>query len=304
MSKRFVAVGECMVEMSGGEDRQYRLGYAGDTLNTAWYARALLPEGWSVDYVTAVGDDRYSEEMVAFIADAGIGTASMRRIAGKRPGLYLIHQEKGDRKFTYWRDSSAARLLADDGPALNAALGGADIVYFSGITMAILDPRARGRMLNAIVAAREAGALVAFDPNIRPALWSSDDVMRSVITSAATISDIVLPTHSDEAPVFGDTDVEGTAKRYLALGVREVAVKDGGNPALIATADETVLVAPRPDARIIDPTGAGDSFNGSYLSSRMKGLGLGESATAAHATAAAVVGHKGALVDRNLLKLD
>ena len=302
MVKRFVSVGECMVEMSGGEDRQYRLGYAGDTLNTAWYAKALLPQDWRVDYVTAVGDDRYSDEMVAFIAAAGIGTGSMQRIAGKRPGLYLIHQEKGDRKFTYWRDSSAARLLADDRPALDAALGGADLVYFSGITMAILAPRARGRLLHAIVAAREAGALVAFDPNIRPALWSSEDVMRSVLTAAATISDFVLPTHSDEAPIFGDRTPQATAERYLGLGVREVAVKDGGDPALIATAEETVMVPPRTDVRMVDPTGAGDSFNGSYLSSRMGGLGLMESAAAAHAVAAAVVGHKGALVDRALLE--
>jgi len=292
-----------MVEMSGGEDRNYRLGYAGDTLNTAWYARALLPEEWSVDYVTAVGDDRYSDEMVSFIAAAGIGTRSMRRIAGKRPGLYLIHQEKGDRKFTYWRDSSAARLLADDRPVLDAALKGADLVYFSGITMAILEPRARGRILSAVIAAREAGALVAFDPNIRPALWTSDSVMRSVLTAAATVSDIVLPTHSDEAPVFGDGSPEQTAERYLGLGVREVAVKDGGNPALIATADDRVMVAPRADVQVIDPTGAGDSFNGSYLSSRMAGLSLAASATAAHGTAAAVVGHKGALIERALLRL-
>ena len=57
--KRFVSVGECMIEMSGGTDDLYRLGYAGDTLNTAWYARALLPQDWQVDYVTALGDDRY-----------------------------------------------------------------------------------------------------------------------------------------------------------------------------------------------------------------------------------------------------
>ena len=114
MSKRFVSIGECMIEMSGGEDRQYRLGFAGDTLNTAWYMRALLPADWQVDYVTALGDDLYSEQMAGFIAGAGIGTGHIRRIAGRRPGLYLIHQAEGDRHFTYWRDQSAARQLADD----------------------------------------------------------------------------------------------------------------------------------------------------------------------------------------------
>ena len=102
----------------------YRLGYAGDTLNTAWYMRALLPEDWEVDYVTALGDDMYSGQMRAFIDKAGIGTGHIQTIEGRRPGLYMIHQDKGDRHFTYWRGQSAAKLLADDPAALEAALDG------------------------------------------------------------------------------------------------------------------------------------------------------------------------------------
>ncbi len=142
MTKRFVSIGEAMIEMSGGEGGMYRLGYAGDTLNTAWYAKALLPEDWQVDYVTALGDDMYSGEMRAFIAKAGIGTDRIQTIANRRPGLYMIHQEKGDRHFTYWRGQSAAKQLADDVEALEAAVVGADTVYFSGISMA--NPRAAG----------------------------------------------------------------------------------------------------------------------------------------------------------------
>ena len=90
MTKRFVSVGEAMIEMSGGEEGLYRLGYAGDTLNSAWYAKALLPEGWSVDYATALGDDMYSNEMRAFIAKAGIGTEKIQTIAGIRDTYTII----------------------------------------------------------------------------------------------------------------------------------------------------------------------------------------------------------------------
>ena len=79
---RFVSVGECMIEMSGGEDGLYRLGYAGDTLNTAWYARACLPEDWDVDYVTALGDDMYSEQMADFFDENG--RFGCKRLAIKR----------------------------------------------------------------------------------------------------------------------------------------------------------------------------------------------------------------------------
>jgi 2-dehydro-3-deoxygluconokinase len=298
VTKRFVSVGEAMIEMSGGEEGLYRLGYAGDTLNSAWYAKALLPEGWSVDYATALGDDMYSNEMRAFIAKAGIGTGRIQTIAGRRPGLYMIHQAGGDRHFTYWRGQSAAKLLADDTEALEAALVGADIVYFSGISMAILAPRARGRLMHAIVKAREAGAKVVFDPNVRPALWTNAKVMASTLTAAATIADIVLPTHSDEAPVFGDASPEATAARYLEIGASEVVVKNGAEPALVATREGLSEFVPAPKAdKVVDATGAGDSFNGGYLSARQRGVAPVEAARLAHKVAGVVIGHKGALVD-------
>jgi 2-dehydro-3-deoxygluconokinase len=301
LSKRFVSIGECMIEMSGGEERQYRLGFAGDTLNTAWYARALLPADWQVDYVTALGDDLYSEQMLGFFEGAGIGTRHVRRIAGRRPGLYLIHQAEGDRHFTYWRDQSAARQVADDPEALQQALAGAEVIYFSGISLAILAPRARGALMKAIVAARNDGARVVFDPNLRTRLWTSPEIMASTITAAATVADLVMPTHSDEAPVFGDMSPEATAERYLALGVEEVAVKDGAAPALIATATARILVATVP-RQVVDTTGAGDSFNGAYLAARVSGSSTAEAAAAAHRIAGIVIGHRGALVAPELLR--
>jgi 2-dehydro-3-deoxygluconokinase len=301
VTKRFVSIGECMIEMSGGDDRQYSMGFAGDTLNTAWYMRALLPKDWSVDYVTALGDDMYSAQMRSFFSEHGIGTSHIQEIKGRRPGLYLIHQAEGDRQFTDWRGQSAAKLLADDPEALDAALQGADMVYFSGISLAILAPRARGQLMKAIVKARNAGARVVFDPNVRPALWTSAEVMGSALTAAATIADVVMPTHSDEAPVFGDRTPEATAERYLSIGVEEVAVKNGAEPALVATADLRESVpAPKP-GKVVDTTGAGDSFNGAYLAARIAGTGPVEAAKAAHRVAGIVIGHKGALVGPELL---
>ena len=301
--QRLVSIGECMIEMSGGEDRNYRLGYAGDTLNTAWYMRALLGADWSVDYFTGLGTDKYSSDIKAFLDANQIGTSHIRTIPERRPGLYMIHQADGDRHFTYWRDTSAAKLLADDKSVLAKAVEGASMVYFSGITLAILAPRARGRLLGAIVRARDNGARIAFDTNLRPALWTSPRVMAGVLTAAASLCDIVLPTHTDEAPLFGDKTVDETADRYLELGVEEVVVKDGAGEALIATAHERVRVAPLPYAQVIDATGAGDSFNGAYLSARLAGKSLQEAAEAAHRVARVVIGQKGALVDPKLVSL-
>jgi 2-dehydro-3-deoxygluconokinase len=298
---RIVSIGEAMIEMSGGQDGRYRMGFAGDTLNTAYYLRARLGADWSVDYLTAIGDDIYSSQMREHIAGFGIGTGHIREIPGKRAGLYMIHQQDGDRHFTYWRDTSAAKLLADDEKALEAALDGADMIYFSGITLAILSPEARNRLFDMIGKFRNAGAMVGFDPNIRPALWSGKDAIRDALTKAANISTIVLPTHEDEVPYFSDADDEATAQRYRDAGAEEVVVKNGGDPALVVTANGSWRVGTTKAEKVVDATGAGDSFNGGYLAARLSGVEPEGAAKAGHATAGTVIGHHGAIVPKELL---
>lgn len=293
-----------MVELSGGADGTYTLGFAGDTLNTAYYLRARLDAAWAVDYFTALGDDLYSRKMRAHIEACGIGTDAIRTLPGKQAGLYMIHQADGDRHFTYWRSVSAARQLADDEDALAGALANAEVVYFSGITLAILEPQARARLLREVGKRRKAGALVAFDPNIRPALWPDRETVRSALMAAAGVSGLVLPTHADEVPYFGDADDEATVRRYLEAGSEEVVVKNGREPALVATASESVRVAARPVEHVVDATGAGDSFNGAYIAARLSGAGLKEAAELGHRTASIVIGHHGALVPRDRLEVN
>ncbi|VAW16315.1 2-dehydro-3-deoxygluconokinase [hydrothermal vent metagenome] len=301
MNKRFVSIGECMVEMSGGEDGLYRLGFAGDSFNTAWYMRAGLGNGWHVDYVTALGEDIYSAQMRDFFARNRIGTAHIQTIKNKQAGLYLIHQADGDRHFTYWRQDSAARKLADDPDALKAALDGASMIYFSSISLAIVGHNGRKNLLTAIANARRGGAKVAFDPNIRPALWPDTKTLTDSIEAACAGVDIVLPTFDDEQAAFGDNSPEETVLRYQDLGVKEVVVKNGPGMALVAL-DKTRISAPASPVAAIDATGAGDAFNGSYLAARLNGNDLEQSAIAAHKTAALVVQNQGALVDHKLLK--
>src|SRR5262249_28654326 len=150
--------------------------------------------------------------------------------------------------------------------------------------------------------ARAGGARVAFDPNQRPALWTSGRVMGSTINAAATLAEIVLPTFPDEAALYGDASPEAVAERYMSWGAEEVVVKNGAEPAYVAAGESRGFVAPKPGARSVDPTGAGDSFNGAYLSARAQGASPLEAAAAAHALAAIVIGHRGALVPHDRLR--
>ncbi|MCB1518265.1 MAG: sugar kinase [Hyphomicrobiaceae bacterium] len=298
--RRLVSIGECMIEMSGGTGGEYRMGFAGDTLNAAYYARAGLGGDWQVDYLSAVGDDLYSGQMRNFLQSRRIGTAHVKTIPGKRPGLYLIHQADGDRHFTYWRDSSAARLLADDPAALDAGLAGAELVYFSGISLAILSEPARNSLYEALKRARDAGAKIAFDPNVRPALWMDMEAMKAEIARAATHCDFAFPTLSDEKGLFGDADAEACAARYRDWGAGEVVVRNGAANALVASDGGEVSVPAEKVPYPIDPTGAGDSFSGAYLAARLSGSTAEAAAKRAHKVASIVIQHPGALVPLDL----
>src|SRR5579872_5865525 len=106
---RIVSIGEVMVEIARGGDGRYGLAFGGDTFNTAVY---LARAGLRVAYASALGDDPYSDGVLALANAEGIETDLITRVAGRMPGLYLIETEPdGDRRFYYWRDSAPAREL-------------------------------------------------------------------------------------------------------------------------------------------------------------------------------------------------
>lgn len=297
----FAAIGECMIELSGNVGDQWHMGFAGDTFNTAWYVRALTDPQYPVDYVTAFGDDPFSARQRAFFADNGIGTAKSAIYEGARPGLYAITLDGAERSFTYWRSDSAARRLAADPESLSESLAGRDILYFSGVTLAILSPQDRQTLLSALRRARTAGSRIAFDPNFRARLWETADIARATIRAALRLSDIVLPTFQDEVFLFGDATPESTANRLAELGVGEIVVKNGPAPALVAHGPASWSVAATA-APAVDTTGAGDSFNGAYLAARQKGEEPAQAARRAHIVAGLVIGVHGALAPMDAVR--
>jgi 2-dehydro-3-deoxygluconokinase len=302
MAGSMLSIGECMVELMQAEGGLLRKGYAGDTFNTAYYARLFLPADWKVEYLTAVGTDIVSEEMLAFIESTGVGTAHIPRVEGRMPGLYMIHLKDGERSFSYWRSTSAAKLLADDPERLRAAIETSDIVFFSGITLAILSPNAVETLLSELRRAKAGGKRVVFDPNIRPRLWDDAARMRATLEAGARAARMVLPSYDDEATHFGDTTIDATIERYRALGVDEIAVKDGANGVTLQFGGEERMHIPAaPVFRVVDTTSAGDSFNGSFLARLAAGDSPADAAAFAVRVAAAVIGHHGALVAREKL---
>lgn len=295
MRNLIITIGECMVEFAPQEDGSFRQGFAGDTFNMAWYLRRLLPKDWRIDYVTALGDDATSDQMVAFMDRSGIGTSRIARLPGLAPGLYVISINGGERSFSYWRGQSAARQLAADPARLGQVLADAGLLVLSGITLAILPETDRSALLAALSTARAVGARVVFDPNIRPRLWSDAASMRLWVGRAAANADLVLPSFEDERSAFGDLSPDDTANRYLGSGARVVVVKNGGGEIVWREPSGSGCFQPATVASVVDTTAAGDSFNAAFLAAHLRGQTMA-AAVAAADIAARVIQARGALV--------
>jgi 2-dehydro-3-deoxygluconokinase len=295
MSK-VACIGECMVELKQADGGLFSRGYGGDTLNTAVYLARL---GVAADYVTALGDDPLSDEMIAGWAAEGVGTKQVARLPGKLPGLYMIQtDDKGERRFFHWRDSAAARSLMDlpQTPEILDSLAGYDVVYLSAITLSLYGAEGRARLFAAIKRGREAGARFAFDTNFRARGWPDLGVARAVFQDAFAAADIVLASTEDLLPLYPSVTNENLLARIPGA---EVVLKLSEPASIVRLEGVPYPIKAKPvEAPVVDTTAAGDSFAAAYIAARLVGADPIEAARAGHRLAGVVVCHPGAIIPR------
>ena len=295
---RVAAIGECMIELSELDDGRLSRTYGGDTFNTAVYLARL---GGAVDYVTALGDDPFSEEMLAGWRREGVGTAHVLRLAGRLPGLYLIRRDAGgERSFFYWRSAAAARELFElpETPSVIEALGDYDLLYFSGITLSLYGEAGRERLFDALVRARARGGRVAFDTNFRPRGWPDRAVAQAVYRRAFDHADIVLASSEDLELLFGQPRPD---ELTMHAGSAELVLKRPDLTCHVSAPGVDVVVKAEPVPDVVDTTAAGDSFAAAYLAARLGGAAPARAAAAGHRLAGVVVGHRGAIIPRTAM---
>jgi 2-dehydro-3-deoxygluconokinase len=294
-----------MIEIGSpdADDGRVALSVGGDTYNTAVYlARALPRATATVEYVTALGDDPMSDRILDRMTGEGLGTGRVARLPGGLPGLYAIDLDPGgERRFFYWRDASAARRMFDAGGVQVTALAEFDVIYLSGITLAILPPGIRARLTSLCADMRSQGRTVIFDSNYRPRLWDSADEARAAMRAMWDATTIGLPSGDDEAALWGDPTPAAIIGRLRQSGVQEIVVKSGLCGPTLYHADDIQRREGRypPAPVVVDTTAAGDAFNAGYVAARLTGADMTTAAEAGHALACRVIGHRGAILPRD-----
>jgi 2-dehydro-3-deoxygluconokinase len=305
---KVAAIGECMLELSNPlakplqRNMQLQFSYGGDTLNTAVYLARL---GVECAYVTALGDDPYSEWLLQEWEKEQVDTAMVMKMPNRVPGLYVIQtDDEGERSFHYWRKNAPAReLFADEKLAQNIfdQLNRYDVIYLSGITLSLFDDTSLECLFVGLTNLREAGTLIAFDGNYRPAGWASAEKARSAFQRVCAIADLVMPTFDDEAALFGDQSPAETASRLHSYGIGEVVVKQGAEGVFVSEPEKQYWVPTTPVEKITDSTAAGDSFNAAYLAARANGLSPAEAAATGNRLAGSVIQHSGAIISESAM---
>lgn len=277
-----LALGEPMVEFNQtgqGGGRLYLQGFGGDTSN---FAVAAARQGARVGYLSAVGNDPYGLMLRELWEAEGIDHAGVATDTQAFTAIYFVTHDAGGHRFHFFRSGSAASRMAPAGLD-TASIADARLLHLSGITLAI-SASARDTGFAAIEAARAAGTLVSFDTNLRLKLWSIE-AAREAMLHAIARCDLCLPSLDDVVALTGLTDPHALVDRCHALGARMVALKLGGEGALVSDGTRRVRISAFP-CTPVDATGAGDTFGGALAARLVAGDDLFQAARYAAVAAA------------------
>jgi 2-dehydro-3-deoxygluconokinase len=277
-----LAMGEAMVEFNQArrdEPRVYLQGFGGDTSNMAI---AAARSGARAGYLTRVGDDAFGRWLIALWQGEGVDTRAVSVDAAHPTGIYFVNHGPQGHEFSYRRAGSAASCITADALPL-AALRGTRMLHLSAISQAI-SASAQEACTAAIALAREAGAAIVYDTNLRLKLWALPRA-REVIRATLRHVDWALPSLDDSRAIYDVADAEAIVDAYLADGARNVVLKMGAEGCIVAAGGRRVHIAGH-RVTAIDATGAGDCFDGAFVARLARGDDALRAARYANAAAA------------------
>lgn len=298
-----VAIGELLIDMTehGRSESGMRLFEQNAGGAPANVLAALARLGLRTAFIGKVGADGPGEFLAETLRGLGIDTGGLMIDPDWFTTMAFVElSPTGERHFSFARKPGADTQLREEELRRDIAAAGR-VLHFGSLSLT--DEPMRHTTLAAVAAARAAGRIISFDPNYRPLLWKSPAAAIEQMLAGMQLAGVVKVSDEESVLLTGISDPAAAADRLRTLGPSVVVVTLGREGALAATGSGTVHVPIYP-AKVIDTTGAGDSFWGGFLAAMLeRGLTPGtiDSQTArellsvGNAVAACCVGRRGGI---------
>jgi 2-dehydro-3-deoxygluconokinase len=288
------ALGEGMVEFNQTRpgEATWLQGFGGDTSNAVI---AAARAGARTAYLSRVGDDSFGRSLLSLWHAEGVDTSAIDSDPQSPTGLYFVTHGATGHEFSYRRAGSAASRMTPEWLAQRApqaVLKATRFLHVSGISLAI-SPSACETALLAMRRARDHGARVAFDANLRLKLWTLEQA-RHGIGQAMALCDVFLPSLEDVTALHGLRDPQAILDWGHAAGARSVVLKLGADGCIASEGGRQEALRPH-RVRAVDATGAGDCFSGNLLARLAAGDDVFSAARYANAAAGLAVQGWGAV---------
>ncbi|HNW86116.1 MAG TPA: carbohydrate kinase [Candidatus Limiplasma sp.] len=263
-----VAIGECLIDFvcTRGEGKLAMEGNAGGAPANVLAMAAKL--GHRTAMISKVGADAFGAFLCEQLASAGIDSDYLLRDADHPTTLAIVQLDKaGNRSFSFYRDRTADVMLrADELPV--QLLQSAGILHFGSLSLTA-EP-VRSATFEAIRIAKDAGAVISYDPNLRPPLWPNLEEARAMLCAGLARADLVKMSEEELQFISGETDLQaGIRKLNREYSLQLLAVTLGERGCLYSVNGQT-YASPAFDTHCVDTTGAGDASWGAALSWMME----------------------------------
>ncbi|MCS6829080.1 MAG: sugar kinase [Armatimonadota bacterium] len=256
----------------------------------AIFVDAVARLGMSCGFIGVVGDDPFGRCVTRRLEADGVDMCHVRVVSHRTTGIaFVSYRSDGSRQFLFHLPESAAALLSPE-DVHEDYLRGVRALHVTGSALSVSES-SREACYRAIDLCKQYGAMVSFDPNIRPELLGVN-VVRTLCEPVLQSCDILLPSGAEAAMLTGDADEDTACRALVARGVPIVVLKRGARGCVVFTEQGRVEI---PAYRVteIDPTGAGDAFAGGFVVALLRGMSVTEAARFASAIGALAVTRQG-----------
>ena len=298
-----VTLGELLIDFTeNGTSGQGNPIYEANPGGAPCNVLAMLTKlGRKTAFIGKVGKDIFGNRLKATLEEVGIDTSNLVMDEEVRTTLAFVETfADGDRDFSFYRNPGADMMLKEEEVDLNLVKD-AQIFHFG--TLSMTHEGVRSATKKAIAAAKEAGAVISFDPNLREPLWKSLDDAKEQVAYGLSRCDVLKISDNEIQWFTGEEDFDaGIAKLRAQYDIPLILLSMGKDGSRAYYKDLRVEVKPFLQEKTIETTGAGDTFGGCCLHHVLQnGLHnfdkdkLTEMLTFANAAASIITTRKGAL---------